>query len=136
MITNIETEELALLIASEIKNGFANKHLANVLSTHIDIINNDNETAIYIHAPNYNTAEYIDTGVVLYTNDGSFAIDLATEGSVVEKYRIPKQRPRITNITKKYYYGNHENFVEIAIKKAVEMWQTKYKGEIKQWHLI
>jgi hypothetical protein len=134
-ITTAEVQELAILIASSIKKGFEKKHLANVLSTHIDIEISKGEASIYIHAPNYDTAEFIDTGVVVYES-GSFAESLALEGSTVEKYRIKKQIPRITKITRKYYYGNHENFVEIAIKDALSKWLPKYGGETKQWHLI
>ncbi len=136
MASAIEIEELALLISNEIKNDFIRKHLANVVSTHIEITLTDDEAKIFIHAPKYDTAVYIDTGVVIYTGDGSYAYDLASEGSVIEKYRIPHQEPRITKITRKYYYGNHENFVEEAIKRALKLWNYKYKGGITKWHLI
>ena len=136
MISAIELEDLAVMISNEIKIGFIKKHLANVLATHIEIVSNENEAKIYIHAPNYDTAEYIDTGVIVYTGGGSFAEELASEGSVVEKYRLPNQKPRITKVTRKYYYGNHENFVEEAIINAIRLWNFKNKGGITKWHLI
>lgn len=64
----------------------------------------DGEFSLYIPAERYNISKFIDEGVIIYTNNGSYASEVDIHGSI---------------------YGYHKDYIYQRINNAINKWVAK-----------
>lgn len=127
MVSDEDLITFANLIVQYIKEDFEKKHLSGNLMNTIQIEKTQDGIAVIIPAEKYNIPLFIREGIVLHSGTGSYASTLDEEGSII---RLPRGGP---GRPKDKYVGNHKDFVEKAINKAIETWSSmmEEKYEVK-----
>ena len=122
-----ELEKLADLIVQKLKEEFSVKHLSGNLINTIKVEKLGDEIKIHIPAQTYNMLLYQTKGVVVHTNNGSYASRLDEEGS--EFYSYSKG---VRKGSKKIKPGNHKGYVDNIINKAISEWSSMIgKNKVK-----
>lgn len=113
-INNNDLLELAQLIVENIKLEFEKEYLSGNLVKTMYLENDENGIHIRIPAPRYNMKRFIEKGEIVYNNRGSYASELDIRGSVYWLYK------------KRYASGEHKDYVDRAIDKALEVWTENH----------
>lgn len=106
-INEFDIEELADLIVEYIKDDFEEIYLSGNLRDTINITPTERGFEIEIPADRYNVSQFRKKGIVIYTGKGSYAEEVNT----------------ITG----GYSGEHIDYVERGIMKAIVEWTAKHR---------
>ena len=122
-------EDCAERFKNLILEEFANKHLSGNLSRSVRLYKIDSRrVAVSIKPESYNVAEYIKNHILITYPTRSYAQQLNATGSKISYYY------KGSTITKQI--GNHQNFIETNLKKAVEETIKSKKGaKIEKWNI-
>lgn len=118
----INKQKLADIIVEELKNEFKIKHMSKNLINTIKVINEGDEIRIEIPARTYNMLKYQNEGVIVYTNHGSYASKLDTQGSSFNVYNNGSRKGSF-----RLKVGNHKGYVDKIINTAVQRFLAEEK---------
>lgn len=123
-----ERSELSNSISQNILDGFKNVHLTGNLASSIETCSE----YVLIKAPTYDMPQYFrdkktnkDKIPALIFTGGSYANELNKEGSTI-----------IDEKGKSKYLGNHENYINTAVRESVNNFLSNHKeAEIVSWKI-
>lgn len=119
-LTHQDLEELTWIILEKLKEEFQTKYMSKNLVNTVEVKNQDDKIEIIIPAKVYNMLKFQKEGVVIHTGKGSYASKLDKEGS--EFYAYPQGTKKGSKRVKP---GNHKDYVDRVIEKAVNEWMAK-----------
>lgn len=103
--------DLANLIKENLKKDFEQVHLSGNLANTITIGVSENGYYIDIPAQIYDIQKWLKQGVIVYTEDGSYAQQVNIDGG---------------------FSGKHVGYVELSIKKSIEQWIKEKNINVKE----
>jgi hypothetical protein len=105
MLTSFDLQLLAEKIKENIQKEFEFIHLSKNLMDTITVARTTNGYEIEIPAEIYDINKYYKQGVIVYTNEGSYAQEVDDKGG---------------------FSTTHKNYIIRAIMNAIEDWKSNY----------
>ena len=108
-----EKVRLANTIVEKIIEDFEHTHLSKNLMSNIEVNIIGDKVEIVIPADTYDVEKYLNEGVLIYTNEGSYASDVDEYGGFSRKHKGFLVRSATQGV--KQYYQKHKKEVKVNL---------------------